>query len=297
MKKIAVGIAVVFGFTLLQPVQAQAANESIVIIDTAIDSTRPEFKNKLIYEVCITPGYKCPNGSFFQEGKGAATLPVTQAYSKGFEHGTIMSLVANQVNPDVNLIFIRIAGMLKTGSMASYSDVQLNQALAWVVANKTKFNIVSVSASMGHHSLNKTGSYCPIKATHNGLIANINKLISVGVPTILATGNGYDLNRVDFPACIPAAVAVSGIDYNTDDGFYIGPWANGGPDVDFYALGVFKTQLGLSRGTSASAAAFSAYWAKNYRGTYQSTYDYLNSITKSAKNTKSTTTLFVDILK
>jgi len=297
MKKVIFTLVSILGLVFLSPVTATAANESIVIIDTAIDSTRPEFKDKLIYEVCITPGYRCPNGSFFQEGTGAATLPVTQAYSKGFEHGTIMSLVANQVNPNVNLIFIRIAGMLKNGSMASYSDVQLNQALGWVVANKAKFNIVSVSASMGHHVLNKTGPYCPIKATHKPLISNIDKLIALGVPTVLATGNGYDLNRVDFPACIPQAVAISGIDYNSDDGFYIGPWANSGTDVDFYALGLFKTQLGLSRGTSASAAAFSAYWAKNYKGTYQSTYDYLKSITKPAKNSKSTTTLFVDILK
>lgn len=297
MKKIAVGIILVLGFTTLQPAKADVA-PSIVIIDTAIDSTLPQLSSKLIQQVCIVTSGVCPNGQTFQEGPGAATLPVSQVYKNGFEHGTIMSLIANQVNSNVNIIFIRIAGINpKTGAMYTFSTTELTRALDWVILNKVKYNVVSVSSSIGTHVLNTGTNYCPIKATHSTLIGNINKLISLEVPTMFASGNNGDIARVDFPACIPAAIAVSGSDYNVDDKNFIGTWSNGGPDADFYALGVYNTQVKRAIGTSASTAALSAYWAKNYKGTYQSTFNYLKSITQPIKNTKTTTTVFVDILK
>ena len=52
MKKIAVGIIAVLSLVLLQPVHAEP-NKSIVIIDTAIDSSIPQLKAKLVQEVCI----------------------------------------------------------------------------------------------------------------------------------------------------------------------------------------------------------------------------------------------------
>ena len=297
MKKIAVGIILVLGFTTLQPAKAEVAS-SIVIIDTAVDSTLPQLSAKLVQEVCIVTSGVCPNGQTFQEGKGAATLPVTQVYNNGFEHGTIMSLIANQINPNVNIIFIRIAGINpKTGAMYEFSTTELTKALDWVILNKSKYNVVSVSSSVGTHVLNTTGAYCPIKATHATLVADINKLLLLEVPTMFASGNNGDISRVDFPACIPASIAVSGSDYNVDDKNFIGTWSNGGPDADFYALGVYNTQVKRAIGTSASTAALSAYWAKNYKGTYKTTYDYMKSITTPIKNTKTTTSVFVDILK
>lgn len=295
MKKIAVGIAVVLGLTFFAPAYAET-QKSIVIIDTAIDSTRPEFKDRLIYEVCILQSYKCPNGQYFQEGIGAATLPVNQVYLNGFDHGSIMSSIATQVNPSVQFIFIRIAGMTKSGTMDSISDTQVTKALDWVIANKQKFNIVSVSSSLGSHTLKSGVDYCPIKPVHATLIGNINKLIDLGVPTIFPSGNSMDLTRVDFPACIKSSIAVSAVNEKTVEGYRIAPYANTGPDVDFYTLGAFNNPIKRSVGTSASAVAFSAYWSKMYKGTYQLTYDYMKSISQPAENTKVKTTTFIDIL-
>ena len=295
MKKLIVGIVAVLGLALIQP-SAVAANESIVIIDTAIDSTRPEFKDKLVYEACfVSTSGTCPNGKISQEGPGSATLPTSIAMSAGFQHGTFMTLVANQINPNVNIIFIRVVGTMRNGKPATFSDDQVRLALDWVIANKTKFNIVSVSASVGTH--NKIGnSFCPT-VTKQALISNIDKLISLGVATMFASGNNGDTTRIDFPACLPSAIAVSASDNNADDGDFIGVMSNSSADTDFYALGKYTVLGSRVNGTSASAAALSAYWAKNYKGTYKQTYDYLKSITKPIKNTKISSTLFVDILK
>ena len=291
MKKIAVGIIAVFSLVLLQPVHAEP-NKSIVIIDTAIDSSIPQLKAKLVQEVCILGSMVCPNGQKFQEGVGAATLPSSQALKGGFEHGTIMALIANKVNPDADIIFVRIAGLTKSGIMDTYSINEVAKALTWVVTNKQKYNIVSVSASQGNHNLGTGLKYCPIRATHAELIGNINKLSSVGVATIFAAGNNRDYSRIDFPACIPEAVAVGAA--TEDDA--MAPYSNAAPEVDFYSLGVFDTQLGRSAGTSAAAVAFSANWAKNYKGTYQSTYDYFVSVSKSAVGRSTTTNRLVSLL-
>ncbi len=291
MKKIAVGIIAVFSLVLLQPVHAEP-NKSIVIIDTAIDSSIPELKARLVQEVCILGSRVCPNGQKFQEGPGSATLPSAQALKGGFEHGTVMALIANQVNPDVDIIFVRIAGVLKNGKMDTYSITEITKALTWVVDNKQKYNIVSVSASMGNHNL-KTGlEYCPIKGSHSVLIGNIDKLSAVGVATMFSAGNNRDYARIDFPACIPQAVAVGGA---TEDNA-MAPYSNAAPEVDFYSLGAFDTQIGRSVGTSAATAAFSASWAKNYKGTYQATYDYFVSVSKPAVGRTTTTNRLVSLL-
>ena len=291
MKKIAVGIIAVFSLVLLQPVHAEPS-KSIVIIDTAIDSSIPQVKAKLVQEVCILDRMLCPNGTKFQEGVGAATLPSAQALNGGFEHGTYMTLIANKVNSDANIIFIRIAGMKSNGSIDSYSIFDVEKALAWTITNKEKYNIVSVSASMGSHVLGTGPKYCPTNATHSGLVGNIDKLLALNVPTIFAAGNNRDYKRIDFPACITQAVAVGGA---TDDDF-MSPFSNSAPEVDFYFLEVFKVNNMNFRGTSASAVAFSANWAKNYKGTYQATYDYFVSVSKPAVGKTTTTNRLVSLL-
>jgi hypothetical protein len=292
MKKVAVVLVTVFGLAFLQPATA-SVDKSIVIIDTAIDSSIPVLKAKLVQEVCILDSRPCQNGTKFQEGLGSATLPSSQALTGGFEHGTIMSLIANKVNPDVNIIFIRIAGVLPNGKISTFSDIEIANALSWSIANKEKYNIVSVSASLGNHNVKTGANYCPITTRHDLLINNINTLSSMGVATMFAAGNNRDVNRVNFPACIPSAVTIAG---STEDNA-ISPFSNGGPTVDFYALESFNTQVKRSVGTSAATAAFSAYWAKNYKGTYQSTYDYMKSISQKAVGRNTKTDLLVDILK
>ena len=296
MKKIAVGIAVVLGFTLLQPVQAQASSPSIVIIDTAVDTSIPTLQSKVIHEVCITESVSatCLNGTTFQEGKGAATLPSKIALSRDFEHGTIMALIANKINPNTNIVFIRIAGMQKNGRVGTYkTEGAIAKALEWSIANKTKYNIVSVSASVATSmaSLNAGTNYCPIKPVHAGVISSIDKLIALGVPTIFPSGNNRDSKRIVFPACIPQAVAVGG----TGEDDSVSPFFNAGDLVDFYALAWYDTQIKRVAGTSGSAAAFSAFWAKNYKGDYQSTYNYIKSIAKTTSGVV-TTNSFVNVL-
>jgi hypothetical protein len=267
---------------------AVTANEkpAIAIIDTAIDTT----KVNVIHEVCILYEMRCPNKNSYMEGPGAATLPASQLYKNGFQHGTIMSTIASAINKEMNIVFIRVVTMTNSGRQGYYDENLVNDALKWVSANKTRFNIVAVSASFGTHRRLRTGAnYCPInEALKNSIVS----LQGLGVATVFATGNDYDTSRVDTPACTPEAIAIGSVGERGN----IENYSNGGPDLDFYALGTYNTSVGRAVGTSAAAAAFSAFWAKNYKGTYQATYDYLKSIGKYAEGRGVKTNLAIDVL-
>jgi hypothetical protein len=293
MKKIAVGLIAVFGLTVLQPAYAED-KKSIVIIDTAVDTSLPALQGKIVHEVCLMEELRCPNKKSFMEGPGSATLPANQVYAGGFAHGTQMSLVATKTNSDINIVFIRIFPMDKNGNVA-YNAVNANstvkQALDWVIKNKTKFNVVAVSASLGHKTVKTGDNYCSMNRFDAGLKSSIESLKTLGVPSIFATGNDRDKTRINYPACLTEAVAVASVGPRGNTETY----NNDSAETDFYALGRYELATENVSGTSAATAAFAAYWAKSYTGNYQMTYDYLKSIATTSDTNKNNTV--VDVLK
>jgi hypothetical protein len=288
MKKVVGLLLLVFAASVLPTANAET-KQSVAILDTAIDTTAPQLSGKIIHEVCIMESSRCPNGKAIMEGAGSASLPVSQIYKNGFEHGTIMASVAAQVNPNMNIVFIRVVPMASNGKTGVYTDRTVTEALKWVALNKDKFNIVAVSASFGRHNFKSQSGYCPIEPALRQSIVNLQ---SIGVASIFAAGNDYDYNRVDFPACISESIAVGA----TEKTNRIALYSNGGPDLDFYALGDYSTPVKRAVGTSPAAAAFAAYWTKVYQGNYQSTYDYIKSLVKTTENTKVKSNLLVSVL-
>ena len=268
MKKV-VGLLVILLTAAYLPAVSAEEKPAIAIIDTAIDTNVV----KVFHEVCVMQEKRCPNKQTFMEGPGSATLPASQLYKNGFNHGTMMASIASSINPNMNIVFVRIVPMANNGRQGFYGENDLNGAFQWVLANKSRFNIVAISASLGNHSFKSVTNYCPVREY---LRKSITDLQSLGVATVLAAGNNYDKQRVDFPACISESIAVGSVGERGN----IENYSNGGPDLDFYALGTYDTALGRAMGTSAATAAFAAYWAKNYKGTYQATYDNIKSLSK-----------------
>lgn len=280
MKKV-VGLLVVLFTAAFLPAVSANEKPSIVIIDTAIDTSIV----KVLHEVCLMEELRCPNKKSFMEGPGAAHMPA----SKGFEHGTKMVQIAQQINPNMNIVFIRIYPADRNGNIAKNAanvNSTVKQALDWTIANKSKFNIVAVSASVGETRFASGKSYCPVNIGVKNAIINLQNL---GVGTVFAAGNRYDYNKVDYPACVSEAIAIS----STGSRGNVERYSNRGIETDFFALG----NIAGSVGTSAATAGFAAYWAKNYKGTYLDTYNYMKSIAQSASTEGYITNLFVDITK
>lgn len=298
MKKIAVGIALVLSFTLLQPVQAQANTQSIVIIDNAIDSTLPEFSGRLIHEVCTPVSGICPNGTNFQEGSGSATLPknVINANDTWSNHGTAMALIALKTNPNANIVFIRIASVSKNQINRTLSTAALASALNWVIANKSKYNVVAVSSSLA----NDSGNSCVMNTVGTKPVADATtNLVSSGVAVFYPAGNNARSRVAAFPSCVPAAFSVSGTNaFSLDDGYVVSPLVTRSNDVEFYAIGAFNTSVRSARfGDSSSATvSLAAFWQKNYKGSYAATNDYIKTILKPITKGLISTNLFIDTL-
>lgn len=280
-------IAAFLSLILITPTAANAAlkNSTVVqptlaILDTAIDTSLPIFKGKIVHEVCILEWNSCPNGTSFMEGSGAATMPVSLLNKEGFEHGTQMAQAAISANPNLNIVFVRIIGMNSLGSRQIANETTFVNAMKWVLNNKDRFNIQALSMSQGHHNVGSGTNYCPSTPNTEGIISS---LVSSGIPVFLPAGNYRDKTRVSWPACIKSAVTISATAIGDGPATYTNYDKN---ITDFFANGSMQTILpGGSKintaGTSISAQVAAGIWIKIKEKyptySYQQIYDLMNN--------------------
>lgn len=262
--------------------------QSIVVIDNGANTTL--FGDRVAYEVCVLTSYKCPNGSTTMEGPGAAMLPPTN--NKDFNHGTQMVSLVLRFNPNVKVIPIRIVGMTNIGNPGLYNLDDVQNALNWVVANRTKFNIAAVSISQG-----RVFPGCKVPAA---MAPSIAALKAANVPVMASVGNNSDRTATFSPACLPDAVSVGAtdnpwpgmepIEYDKNAAPYIARYSNGAQgQTDFFVNGRWNTTSkdGSTKfivGTSGAAAAFASWWVLNKKDTFDATFNALMATTIEAKN-------------
>jgi hypothetical protein len=289
MKKIAILLGV--ALTMIGTVPSHAVEKtSVVIIDSGFDPS----KVQPIAEVCILVVQRCNNGSSFDESVGASNTGSRMSASgqREWNHGTVMADIVRQINPDVNLIFIRNAFIVPSGAVNIGGIKEFNLSMDWVIANKEKYNISAVSFSRGQSTWTRKSTTCPVDVTTQNQIITLQNL---GVATVIAAGNARNKTNVNYPACISEAVAVSGIysqnyrplDFSTYRETF---GTNSGAATDFFTYGNFTTVGGkVADSTSASTASFAGYWSKVSNGNYFETYSKI-ALTMTAKR-------YVDVLK
>lgn len=252
-------ITALIATTLAIPTGAHAAinnrTESlptVAILDTAIDTTLPAFKGRIVDEVCILQTNSCPNGQSFMQGPGAASMPSDIIVKNGFDHGTQMTSVLMSSNPNMNVIFIKIIGNTSTGGRMNAGEKAVYQALEWVYSNASKYNIQAVTMAQGHHNLGSANTdYCPkTPITENA----VKSLASIDVPVFFPSGNGRDYSRIDWPACLEVSQSVGYVDQINEIS------ANSNNDsarLDFFTKGFFSVAGpgGVVKNISGSSAA------------------------------------------
>jgi hypothetical protein len=202
-----------------------------------------------------------------------------------------MADIVRQINPDVNLIFIRNAFAVPSGAVNIGGIREFNLSLDWVIANKEEYNITAVSFSRGQNTWTKKSNTCPVDATTQSQIISLQNL---GVATAIAAGNNRNKTNISYPACISEAVAISGIYSSSYTPKVFSTYrqtfgTNSGPATDFFVYGNFTTVAGkVAESTSASTAAFAGYWSKVSNGNYFETYSKIASTMTSQK--------FIDVL-
>lgn len=235
MKKVALIVVAILGFVVIQPVQAAETN-TIAIIDTAVDSNKIP---NVVYEVCFTFNKTCQNKTEFQEGKGSAMINDWKI--KGADHGYNMAQVAVQTDPNVKIVFIRIADekVYDTFSIIRNDGSSLDKAIDWVSKNASRFNISAVSVSQSRS--NFTAGTCPTDTIFTNAVATLN---TANIPVFVATGNDSKKNQVGFPACIPGVIGVGALKPTSGTKPYpasaytaLASYTNVGPGLDLVAKG------------------------------------------------------------
>lgn len=280
---------------LIIPTASHAALKSstiaiptLAILDTALDSTIPQFQGKIAYEVCIIKWKSCPNGKEFMEGPGSASLPMNLLSSRNFNHGTQMVSAALEANPNMQIVFVRIIGNSIMGDRQTTGPSEVSKALEWVVENKTRFNIQAVAMSQGHHNLlSKSVDYCP---NNIEVTKSIEKLALSGVAPFFASGNNGDKNRLDWPSCVANAISVGAVNTQGEVEFYSN---NDNNRLTFLAPGTSKIiypggssgyGIGTSVSTQIAAAQFVALTQAKPNLTYSQYLSILISTSSPAKS-------------
>ena len=232
-------IAAALGLSVIATPAHATGDKTLVIIDSGINTQLDWAKAAIVEEACFIEYGKCPNGQASMVGPGAAHIDPALVKDKALSHGTQMASVAVATNPNVKIVVVRIVGMSAKGFANSYTTRGLATAMDWVVANSQRLNVGAVSISLGRAY---TEASCPIAAEPR-LQSQIVSLASMNVATVVAAGNNSNQTKVNYPACIPEAIAVGATDrpYTIKQiqgtVYPIMLMSNGGPDLDIVTMG------------------------------------------------------------
>ena len=236
-------IAAALGLSLLVTPAHAAGDKTLVIIDSGINTNLPWAKAAVVEEACFIQFGNCPNNLPSMSGPGAASLNPALIKDKAMSHGTQMASVAVAANPNVKIVAIRIVGLSAKGYATTYTTKAVTLALEWVAANADRLNVGAVSVSIGRAYKEAA---CPVSSDPQ-LQPLIVQLAARNIPTVISTGNNSNQTKINYPACIPEAIAVGATDtpYTIKEVagtvYPIMLISNSSPELDLYALGRAST--------------------------------------------------------
>lgn len=233
MKKLViVALSAVLALMAIKPAQAQD-QKVLAIIDTAIDSKKVP---AVVYEACFTVNRSCPNGLAFMEGTGSARSMVwPSSITNDTYHGHNMTQAALAINPNIKIVFVRIADITAQGNSGNQPQ-SLSLAIDWVSKNASKYSIDAVSISQSGTSSNNLIACSKDIVTINA-VASLN---AQNIPTFAATGNNGSKTIVGFPSCVNGVVGVGALAALTKTPTVYNNFAantNRGPGLDLVAPG------------------------------------------------------------
>jgi subtilisin family serine protease len=250
----------------------------VAVIDSGVDAAHPFLAGKVVEEACFstTQGSQsttlCPNGAQEQFGAGAAApCPLEE---QGCWHGThVAGIVAGNGDPaDLPIwgvgkgarimaiqVFSQINRFLDCGGAppclgAFTSDILAALELVYVRRTTHAFAAVNMSLGGGSFGSNCDGEeYKPF----------IDNLRSVGIATVVASGNDGFTDQLSAPACVSTAVSVGA----TTKEDLVADFSNVAPFLTLFAPGgdIISSypggQFAVASGTSMAAPHVAGAWA------------------------------------
>ncbi len=288
------------------------AGQAVAVLDTGVDKGHSFFTGKVIAEACYsTTDFMngsttvCPNGSRQQIGIGAGVS--CDSGISGCAHGTHVAGIAagngslKGVAKDANIIAIQVFSRFNSSSSCgtrpapcalSYTSDQNSGLEEVLTLHQSGIKIAAVNVSIGG------GKYFTACDSKNySTKAAIDNLRSVGIATVISSGNDGYTDSIGSPACISSAVSVGATD-KTDN---VASYSNSASMLKVLAPGSSITSsvpadgTAAWNGTSMAAPHVAGAWAvlksavpnatvsqalNCLTTTGQSIYDSRNGITK-----------------
>ena len=277
--------------------------QTVAILDTGVDKTHPFLVDKVVSEACYSttdesdesiavcaPGSTLPGqgvncSSAITDCDHGTHIAGIVAGNGGTFNGTAFSGVAR----DAKLISVQVFSQFPATSsycngtpcVLSYTSDQI-LGLERVYNLRNTYNIASVNMSLG------TGSYTEnCDAGYTAEKAAIDNLRSVGIATVIASGNDGYTDAISAPACISTAISVGA----TDKSDVVASYSNNASMLSLLAPGILVYSstpvgaYGYKSGTSMAAPHVSGAWAvlKSTSPTATVT-EVLSSLASTGKN-------------
>jgi len=203
------------------------AGQVIAILDTGVDKFHPMLAGKVISEACYSTNDAsqhvsslCPGGVESSVEPNSA-LPCT----KDCEHGTHVAGIAagkdgyyqgqpfSGVAKDARIIAIQVFSHLNddatcrefgvSAPCSVANDFDILEGLNRVFELSSSYSIASVNLSLGGGYYSET-----CDSDHEEYVEAINKLRSVNIATVVASGNEEFKDGLSAPACVSSAISV-----------------------------------------------------------------------------------------
>ncbi|MEW6684124.1 MAG: S8 family serine peptidase [Nitrospirota bacterium] len=271
------------------------AGQTIAILDTGVDRTHPFLAGRVVSEACYSTSDPinsvlslCPNGATQQIGTGSGVnCPL---FITGCQHGTHVAGIAagreytgtpfSGVAKDATLIAIQVfsrhdsinvCGLEPIPCARTYTSDYI-RGLQRVYDLRNTYAIAAVNMSLGGAPYYSSSSGCDSANTSTKSI--IDTLRSVGIATVVSSGNDATLTQLPTPACISTAVSVgsvtglSTISHFSNSASWLSLLAPGGDGNPTYPYGGGGIQSSipaggfeLLSGTSMAAPHVAGAWA------------------------------------
>ncbi len=269
------------GYDLINLSSARALNlegagqvVAVITDQGGFDIKHPFIADNVIDEYCaIEPGlirmdktYACPNGEALMEGKGASqivkdSLGNLRSWGGGTEMAGVVAGVVPSTGeqtrlkpmasmmPKAKIVTIRVNG----------GAVQMAAAIDWLLAKKTKYNISAIASNFKMSYLNSRASHLDCSSAapgleSGGLASRIKRLRESGIAFFSSTGESANPYLVDYPSCLPGAIAIQAVDNSGN----VADQSNGGERVDLLAPHQVVTSSGSGDYVSDSFKASKA---------------------------------------